>query len=141
MTTGIQKTEKYQGLLEQARAAFQLSYAPYSKYRVGAALLTKDGKVIPGCNIEIVSYEGSICAERTAIASAIAQGHREFEAIAVVCEKSVGTWPCGVCRQYLAEFGIDLMVVIPGEDGSIKSLSLKELLPHYFPPSALKHLA
>jgi len=123
MTVTAQKIQTYKELLETARAALQRSYAPYSHYRVGAALLTKDGKVFPACNIEICTWDGSICAERASFASAIAQGHRDFEAIAVVCEKTVGTWPCGVCRQFMAEFGIDLVVVVPAKDGSIATLS------------------
>ncbi len=133
----LQKVEIYRELLDTARAAFENSYAPYSHFRVGAALLTKEGKIFPGCNVEIVSYEGSICAERVALATAVSQGYREFEAVAVVCEQAAEIWPCGVCRQYLAEFGIELIVAVPTADGAIKTLSLKELLPHFFPPTAL----
>lgn len=132
------KQETYEKLLKTAREAFQNSYAPYSKYRVGAALLTKDGRVYSGCNIEIVSYEGSICAERVALSKAASEGYREFEAVAVCCEQNPEVWPCGVCRQYLAEFGIDMTVVVPGSNGSIRTLKLKELLPYYFPPSELQ---
>ena len=127
----------YQKLLDCARDAYKHSHAPYSKYRVGAALITKEGKVVPGCNIEVVSYDGSICAERVALASAVSQGQRQFEAIAVVAEQSKEVWPCGVCRQVLAEFGVELMVIVPGQDGSIRSLKLKELLPNFFPTSEL----
>lgn len=131
--------QRYKELLEVAKAAFQNSYAPYSKYRVGAALLSKDGRIFPGCNVEIVSYEGSICAERVALTRAVSDGVREFVAVAVAAEQNPAkeTWPCGVCRQCLAEFGVDLVVVVPSKDGTIQTLRLKELLPYYFPPSEL----
>ncbi len=132
-----QQTQIYKRLIETARGAFQRSYSPYSKYRVGAALLTADGRIFAGCNIEIVSYEGSICAERAALANAISEGCRQFEAIAVVCEQTPEIWPCGVCRQHLAEFGIDLTVVVPTASGEFKTLTLQELLPHFFPPKEL----
>lgn len=128
--------DTYKQLLETARAAYQQSYAPYSKYRVGAAILTKDGKVFPGCNLEVVSYD-SICAERAALTNALIEGHREFQAIALVAEQNAECWPCGVCRQYLAEFGLDMVVAVPAHDGSVKTMTLGELLPNFFPPSAL----
>lgn len=126
-------------LLELARKSYENSYAPYSKYRVGAALLTKDGRVFQGCNIEIVSYEGSICAERVALAKAVSEGCRDFQAIAVVAEQNTEVWPCGVCRQYLAEFGVETLVVVPTTNGSFASLPVKELLPHFFPTTELLH--
>jgi len=131
------QVEVYKELLEAAKNCYRNSYSPYSKYRVGAALLTTDGKIFPGCNIEICSYEGSMCAERVALSGAVSQGCQNFAAIAVVSEQTPGVWPCGICRQYLAEFSIDMMVIVPNTDGGYKALPLKELLPHFFPPSAL----
>src|SRR5579862_7514547 len=97
-------SDRYAELLDTARKMYQNSYAPYSKYRVGSALLARDGRIYGGCNVEICSYEGSICAERSALTKAISEGCREFDAIAVVAEQNKEVWPCGICRQYLAEF-------------------------------------
>lgn len=119
-------------LIDAAREAYENSYCPYSEYAVGAALLSKDGRIFQGCNIEIISYDGSMCAERTAMASAIAAGVREFVAIGVVAKKSFEVWPCGVCRQYLAEFAIDLTVVTPTADGGMRKLLVSDLLPYTF---------
>ncbi|HEY9717975.1 MAG TPA: cytidine deaminase [Trichormus sp.] len=133
------QVDQYTMLLDVARESYKNSHSPYSKFAVGAALLTADGKIFAGCNIEIVSYEGSMCAERCAIAHAVSQGHKDFKAIAVVCERAKDIWPCGVCRQYLAEFNIDMTVIVPTNDKSTdgyKTLPLSELLPHFFPPSA-----
>jgi cytidine deaminase len=128
--------ERYAELLATARKMFERAHAPYSKYRVGAALLSKDGQVFVGCNVETCTFEGSICAERTAMTAAIAAGCRELEAIAVACEQNLEVWPCGVCRQFLAEFGLDLIVVVGGADGkSIVTRKLSELLPYFYPPS------
>jgi cytidine deaminase len=129
--------DKYAELVAAARKMYQLSYAPYSKYRVGAALLGKNGKIYGGCNIEICSYEGSICAERSALTKAVSEGCREFEAVAVVAEQNADVWPCGICRQYLAEFNIDMVVVVPAADGTLRNRQIKELLPFYYPPSEL----
>lgn len=133
-----QQVQIYKRLVEAARAAIANSYAPYSKYRVGAAVLSKDGRVFSGCNVEIVSFGGTICAERTALGSAIAAGCREFEAVAVVSEQTPEIWPCGMCRQSIAEFGTDIVVVVPTAAGGIRSLTMTELLPFYFPPAELK---
>lgn len=137
--TIFMSAESDEQLLATARVALENSYAPYSKYRVGAALLAKDGRVFSGCNMEVCTWEGSICAERVALAGAVAAGCREFEAIAIVCERTPEIWPCGICRQCLAEFGIDWHVVVPQPDGKPKKLRLAELLPYYFPVSELGH--
>ena len=108
-------------LIKQAKEAQKMAYAPFSKFKVGAALLCKDGSVFTGCNIENSSYGATICAERTAMVKAISEGHKDFVALAVT------EWPCGICRQFMYEFNPNLMVYCKGE---VKSL--KELLPEGF---------
>lgn len=128
------KLQTYRELLAASRAAMANSYAPYSGYKVGAALLTSTGNVFCGCNVENAVFDGRICAERTALVKAVSEGHRQFEAIAVVCEKTYDTWPCGICRQFLREFGEDLIVISQSADGGLKTKSLRELLPFSFGP-------
>jgi cytidine deaminase len=98
-------------LLDAAFDARSRAYAPYSKFLVGAALLTEDGTVVHGCNVENASYGATNCAERTAIFAAVAQGKRKFRAIAVVGDLETPITPCGICRQVLAEFGHDTVVI------------------------------
>lgn len=114
----------------------QHSYSPYSDFRVGAALLCKSGKIYTGCNIENVSFSPTNCAERTAFFKAVSEGEREFAAIAIVGGKKGEVtdycYPCGVCRQVMAEFcDSDLEIITACPDG-IKSYTLKELLPKAF---------
>ena len=113
----------------QARA-----YVPYSEYRVGAALLTADGTVVTGCNVENASFGATCCAERTAVFSAVAAGHRDFRAIAVATHGADAGTPCGICRQVLAEFSPDgaLEVVCFTPEGVEARYMLAELLPHAF---------
>ena len=127
-------------LAEEARA---YSYSPYSHFAVGAALLTKIGKVYPGCNIESASYTPTNCAERTALFKAVSEGEREFTAIAVIGapegEKGKFCAPCGVCRQVLREFcEPETFRVLLGTTESVKAYTLAELLPTSFGPSDLK---
>ena len=122
-------------LLEHARIARQQAYAPYSNYWVGAALLTTDGSVIYGCNVENASYPATICAERAALSAAIAQGKRDFQAIAVVT--SIGGTPCGICRQVMAELGPNMAVYIGDERGLVQTTTVAELLPGAFVRSSL----
>jgi cytidine deaminase len=122
-------------LLQQAIEAREYAYAPYSNYKVGAALLTTDGKIYRGCNIESASYTPSNCAERTAIFKAISEGDREFAAIAVVTEN--GGAPCGVCRQVMREFAPNLTIIIGDVQGNYQILTLPDLLPHSFGPENL----
>lgn len=117
-------------LVAQAIAARQLAYAPYSDYFVGAALLAEDGAVILGCNVENASYPATICAERVALTAAIAQGKRNFVAMAVATRD--GGSPCGICRQVMAELGIDMNVYISDEQGNFRSTTVRELLPDSF---------
>ena len=121
-------------LIRMAREAMEFSYAPYSHYRVGAALLCRDGQVFKGCNIENASYGATNCAERTALFKAVSEGAREFAAIAVVSEKSM-PWPCGICRQALYEFAPDLRVIVAWGDQRDEA-TLRELLPHGFGPAS-----
>lgn len=123
-------------LVQAAHTAQQAAYAPYSKYRVGAALRTRSGKVYLGANIENAAYPDSICAERVAVFNAIMQGEREFDSIAVVTHN--GGSPCGSCRQVLAEFALQATVLIANEAGEIiQETTVAELLPGAFVPSKL----
>jgi cytidine deaminase len=122
-------------LLEQAIEAREFSYSPYSNYKVGAALLTREGQVYKGCNIESASFTPSVCAERTAIFKAVSEGHRDFVALAVAT--SNGGSPCGVCRQMMREFAPNLTVIVGDTAGNYQILTLPELLPHSFGPENL----
>ena len=123
-------------LVERALEARRRAYAPYSNYAVGAALLTTSGKVIAGVNVENAAYPTSMCAERTAVYSAVAQGEREFRALAVATDN--GGTPCGSCRQVLSEFGLDTLVVIARADGQVVlETTVAGLLPEAFGPSKL----
>ncbi len=121
-------------LVMQAEQAMELAYAPYSGFKVGAALLTKNGKVFTGCNIENASFSPTICAERTAVAKAVSEGEREFAALAVVGGKDgiiTGICPpCGGCRQVLSEFcGPDFPIYLGKGRGEFETVTLKDLLP------------
>lgn len=124
-------------LLEEAKTAAQKSYSPYSQFPVGAALLSTDGAVIRGCNVENASYGGTICAERTALVKAVSEGHTCFEMIAVACLKLKDAWPCGLCRQFICEFGPEIEVLSEGTQGELLSMRISELLPRHFGPRAL----
>ncbi|WP_425446101.1 cytidine deaminase [Dethiothermospora halolimnae] len=125
-------------LIEKALEAKKNAYVPYSEFHVGAALLTKDGEIYTGCNIESASYTPTICAERTAISKAISEGKREFEAIAVVGDSEF-TYPCGVCRQVIREFGKDIKVIVASSVDDYKEYTLEELLPNSFGPEDLEN--
>lgn len=133
--------EKY--LIEQAIEAHSHAYTPYSHFQVGAALLTKQGKVYKGCNIENAAYTPSNCAERTAIFKAVSEGEREFAAIAIVGSmegesNTLPTGPCGVCRQVMAEFcSLDMPVIIAKSPADYITMTLGELLPLSFGPANL----
>ena len=126
-------------LLRLAREARDRSYSPYSHYGVGAALLTKDGRIYQGCNIENASFTPTICAERTAFFKAIYDGVREFEAIAVIGTGDMPSYPCGVCRQVMSEFcNSDFLIITSNNDGSeVIAETLDQMLPHRFGPKDL----
>lgn len=119
-------------LLSIADKAMENAYAPYSKFHVGAALLCKDGTVFTGCNIENATYGATNCAERTAIFKAVSEGQRDFEAIAIVSSGGGETFPCGICRQVMAEFAPEIKVVLRDEAGNEQIYPLVELLPKSF---------
>ena len=120
-------------LIEAARAVRLKAYKPYSGFAVGAALRAKDGSIHVGCNVENASFGLTLCAERNALVSAVAAGVREFEAVAIAApgDEPVA-WPCGACRQVLAEFGMDWRVLVVGAGETVLRGSLRELLPHNF---------
>ncbi|MFZ6030751.1 MAG: cytidine deaminase [Chloroflexota bacterium] len=124
-------------LIQAAQVARRRAYAPYSRYAVGAALLTASGKVYDGVNIENAAYPAGICAERVAIFKAVSEGEREFVALAVVT--SNGGFPCGSCRQVMAEFGLDMLVCVADQQGEvIAETKLRDLLPGAFGPEKLQ---
>lgn len=120
-------------LLEAAQDMCLRAYAPYSHFHVGAALLTSDGRIFTGCNVENSSYGAAICAERTAAVKAISEGAEKFSAIAVVNSGGGLTYPCGICRQFLGEFAADdFRVILKDENGHIVSYGFDELMPMGF---------
>ena len=124
-----------QALVQEALAARALAYAPYSHYLVGAAVLTADGAVVRGCNVENAAYPATICAERVALTAAIAQGQRKLVAIAVATRD--GGSPCGICRQVMAELGPEMQVYISDDAGNFRVTSVRELLPDSFSGASL----
>ncbi|MEI6602054.1 MAG: cytidine deaminase [Clostridia bacterium] len=121
-------------LIQAAIDATTNAYAPYSNFKVGAALLTESGEVFQGCNIENSTYGATICAERTAMVKAVSEGHRAFQAIAVVSVSNGNelTYPCGICRQFLFEFMPDAEVIVSDPACNYKVYKVSELLPHGF---------
>ena len=124
-------------LRERAFAAMERAYAPYSNFRVGAAVLSADGSVSEGCNVENASFPAGMCAERSAVSAAVARGNRSFEAIAIATEAEEPTPPCGMCRQVLEEFTPSLVVMSFTRDGREARWTLDELLPRAFTPQSL----
>ncbi len=119
-------------LLKEAKEAKEGAYAPYSHFRVGAALLGKSGTVYRGANVENAAYSVTCCAERVALFKAVTSGESDFTAIAVTSDSDDLTFPCGVCRQALNEFGPDMEVISSNKDLKYKKLTLEKLLPHAF---------
>jgi cytidine deaminase len=130
---------KIEALLDAAREARENAYAPYSRYLVGAAVLTDDGEIFAGANVENAAYPLSVCAERSAVQRAASEGARRLVAVAVVGSSPDGpAWPCGGCRQVLHEFGQDLVVISEDPGGMRHERELAELLPDAFGPEDLR---
>lgn len=125
-------------LLQRSINAKEHSHSPYSKFRVGAALLTDTGEIIDGCNVENASYGLSICAERTALVKAVSMGFKKFPAVAVTTDMEEFIAPCGACRQVIAEFGLECDVYLVKSDLSYKKISISELLPLTFTSAELE---
>lgn len=123
--------DKYSHLVEKARKAKYNAYAPYSHYQVGAAVLTRNGEIFIGVNVENASFGLTVCAERNAIFNALSQGNIDLEAIAISAQGEDIPYPCGACRQVMEEFNSDFIVILDSGD-SINIYSLKELLPMAF---------
>lgn len=121
-----------EALIAKAYEAMEYAYAPYSKFLVGAAILTSSGKVYTGCNIENASFGATNCAERTAIFKAISEGEKNFSKIAVVSNSHKHTYPCGICRQVLSEFMMDATMVFDDKEKGIVEISMKDILPYNF---------
>lgn len=135
MTTTLTDQER-QHLIQLANEIRRNAYVPYSNYRVGAALRSISGRIFTGVNVESAAYPTTMCAERTAVFKAVSEGEREFDAIAVVTDN--GGSPCGSCRQVLAEFGLDIVVLIADGEGKLHhEMTLSELLPEAFTPRHL----
>jgi cytidine deaminase len=122
----------YKQLAKRAKAAQKHSFSPYSRFRVGAALLSGSGKIYTGCNIENSSFGLTMCAERTAIFKAISEGERQFTAIAVATDEDRFVSPCGACRQVLMDLAGDIDCILTDKVGAIKVLKMRELLPYPF---------
>lgn len=127
----------YADLVARAIAAREHAYAPYSKFKVGAAVLTASGRIYTGCNIENAALGPTVCAERTAIFKAVSEGERTFEVIAVATHTGIA--PCGVCRQVMMEFAPDVIVIIANTDGHYRVSTLETLLPDAFTPRQLRN--
>lgn len=125
-------------LVADALAARKRAYAPYSRFLVGAALLCDDGTTVVGCNVENASYGLCICAERTAVSSAVAQGHTKFRAIAIATSSTPPSPPCGMCRQFMSEFAPALDIVLVNDKGARSRTNLKRLFPGTFTSALLK---
>ena len=125
-------------LIESARRAAQRSYAPYSGFSVGAALLADDGSIYPGCNVESAAFGATICAERAALASAVTDGKTSFRMLAVYTDTDEPTSPCGICRQMLMEFSPEMVILSACRTGRIRRWTLADLLPEAFSESQIK---
>jgi cytidine deaminase len=130
------KHKQIDKLVATAAEVREKAHAPYSGFAVGAAVLTSDGRIFSGCNVENASYGLSVCAERHAIAAAVAAGCKDFIGIAVVTQSDPPAAPCGACRQVMAEFG-DFPVILAGLDGRSKTTTVRSLLPLAFDPTTL----
>lgn len=128
-----------QGLIRAAHAATQHARAPYSGFKVGAALLCDDGTLYTGVNVESSSYGLTICAERVALFKALSEGHSGFQAIAVICANRTWCPPCGACRQVLWDWARDITVILARDENDYQQMKLSTLLPHAFDNGYLLH--
>ncbi|MBN2285612.1 MAG: cytidine deaminase [Tissierellales bacterium] len=126
-------------LIEMAIEAREKAYVPYSSFKVGAAVLTKSGRVFTGCNIESASYSPTICAERTALSKAVSEGYREIDTVVVVGSLEKLSYPCGVCRQFIREFGKDIRIIVAKSTKAYKTYTIEDLLPESFGPEDLNN--
>ncbi len=126
-----------QELIQIALNARQKAYVPYSHFQVGAALLGKSGRIYSGCNVENASFGATICAERTAVVKAVSEGETDFEALVVATDGRMPAAPCGICRQFLAEFGLELILILVNLEGKKIETTLAEYLPGAFGPKSL----
>jgi len=132
------ESEAIQSLIKKSREAMAFAHCPYSKFQVGAALITEDSTVFTGCNVENASYGLTICAERTALVKAVSEGHTEFKAMAISTNMpDTFSAPCGACRQFLLEFGLDYEIYLTKPDLSYVTKTPIELLPLGFTPKTL----
>lgn len=120
-----------QELYDKAVEAMAYAYAPYSKFKVGAAVLTKEGRVFTGCNVENSSFGATICAERTALVKAVSEGYKDFEAIAITASKGKA-FPCGICRQFIFEFGDEIRIIIGEDRDHLEEYNITQLLANGF---------
>lgn len=127
----------FKDLLRLAKDSANRAYAPYSKFNVGAALITEDGKMFSGCNVENASYGLTLCAERNAISNMVAEGYKKFVAIAIYSPQSKNCYPCGACRQWIYEFATDAKVITENNNNELVVYSIKDLLPNAFGPDQL----
>lgn len=119
-------------LIAKAKEAMENAYVPYSNFKVGAAILTEDGSIYTGCNIENASYGATNCAERTAIFKAISEGHQAIKSIAVVSSSEEFTYPCGICRQVISEFMKEGEMIFENSQNEIRVIPFKEIFPYSF---------
>lgn len=124
-------------LVQAAREARERAYVPYSGFRVGAAVLGRSGRIFTGCNVENASYGATICAERTAFVKAISEGERQFDHVVVYSSVPQPVSPCGICRQFMSEFGLDTPVTMVGDAGASVTMKVRDLLPNAFQPEDL----
>jgi cytidine deaminase len=125
-------------LIEKAKKVREIAYAPFSNFKVGAAVETDEGEIFTGCNVESASYGLTVCAERVAIWKAVSEGKKNFKQIAVVADTEELTPPCGVCRQIIWEFCGDVPVIMANLKGDVETVMMKELLPRAFDTKFLK---
>jgi cytidine deaminase len=132
MTKPVISRGKIDQLVEAAKAAQRKAYAPYSGFKVGAALLTSDNQIITGCNVENTTYGLSVCAERVAITKAVSEGYSDFKFLVVSGDSQEPCSPCGACRQFMLEFNPEMQVLMVGKNGHRQMMTVSQLLPRAF---------